>query len=154
MKQVLSIVKQVIVNCKVSLKSTVSRYCTKHDVLRLKPSFNGFHHRSIHKENPKSKRNLPGWMPSKPLKNWHLSSRSFRNMAKRKSTWIVNHHKASRECLMHTTEATFAFKTQTKVPLANTTSSPLLLWLRQLAQSNLQRHDNRHLFISPLQYSK
>ena len=49
-------------------------------------------------------------------------------------TWVnvspndfLHHHKASRECLVHTAEATFAFKTITKVPVPNSTSSPQLL---------------------------
>ena len=32
-------------------------------------------------------------------------------MGKRKSKLLWNHHKASRKCLVHTAEATFAFKT-------------------------------------------
>ena len=48
-------------------------------------------------------------------------------MGKRKSKLVVHHHTASRECLVRTTEATFAFKNHKNGTVANNISSPLLL---------------------------
>ena len=48
-------------------------------------------------------------------------------MGKRNSELLLHHHTTSRARLVQTAEATFAFKTATKMPVANSTSSPLLL---------------------------
>ena len=56
-----------------------------------------------------------------------LSVKWPQNMGKRKLRASDDPTAASRECLVHTAEATFAFKTHTKVPVVNGTSSPLLL---------------------------
>ena len=71
-------------------------------------------------------------------------------MGKRKSKLLLNHHKASCECLVHTAGPTFALKTFTKVPWANITSSPLLVCLRQLVQQHHQHRDNQQLLTTPL----
>ena len=70
-------------------------------------------------------------------------------MGKRKSELLLHHHKASRECLVHTAEATFAFKTPTKVPLANSVSSPLLLLLCQRVPQSHENHGNWQVLINP-----
>ena len=89
-----------------------------------------------------------GW-PQNHSKIQHQSVRTCRNMGKRKSEWLLHHHKAFRECMVHTAEATFAFKTTTKVPVANNTSSPLLLWLHQRVRLNHQNHGNWQVLQTP-----
>ena len=44
------------------------------------------------------------------LKIRHQSFKSSSNIGKRKSKWLLHHHKASRERLVHTTEFTIAFE--------------------------------------------